>query len=243
MNASQIIAEESCGEKTAAVIFDLDGTLLDTLEDLAGSCNEALVRCGFPPRTIDEVRQFVGNGLGVLMEKAVPGGRQNPRYEEALQEMRGCYARNWHNKTKPYDGIPELMAALREQGIRAGIVSNKPDAQVKELAAMYFSGSIGCGAAVGEKEREGVRRKPYPDSVLAVMGILGADRQHTVYVGDSDVDIATARNAGIPCISVCWGFRSRSFLLEHGAQTIVRQPQDVLRELSRLLPRKAPEHP
>ena len=226
-----------------AVIFDLDGTLLDTLEDLADSCNEALVHCGFPPRTIDEVRQCVGNGLGVLMERAVPQGRQNPRYDEAVQEMRSCYARNLHNKTKPYRGIPELLEALGKQGIRTGIVSNKPDAQVKELAGLYFSGTISRQAAAGEREQEGVRRKPFPDSVLAVMDVLGADKARTIYVGDSDVDIATAHNAALPCISVCWGFRSRTFLQQHGARQLADTPEELLAAVTAALAAPGVPHP
>lgn len=215
-------------ETVTAVIFDLDGTLLNTLEDLAQSCNQALSLYNYPPRTIDEVRGFVGNGLGVLMEKALPQGKSNPHYTEALESLRDFYAKNWKNTTRPYDGVLSLISTLNERGIKTGIVSNKPDAQVKELVALYFKGLIDLCAAVGEKERDGIRRKPAPDSVFSVMDVLGASAAHTVYVGDSDVDIITAKNAGIPCISVCWGFRSRDFLLDHGATVFAEKPHDIL---------------
>ena len=210
-----------------AVIFDLDGTLLDTLEDLTDSCNESLRTLGYPEHTIDEVRQFVGNGLGVLMERALPDGRNNTDFDRALQLLREIYGRNWQNKTKPYTGVLTLIAELNRRGIKTGIVSNKPDEQVKELAELYFKGHINAEAAVGEKESEGIRRKPAPDSVFTVMKILGADAEHSVYIGDSDVDLATARNAGLPCISVCWGFRSRDFLLKNGATRLADKPEDI----------------
>ncbi len=201
--------------------------MLDTLEDLTDSCNETLRELGYAEHTIDEVRQFVGNGLGVLMEKTLPDGRKNPDFDRALQLLRDTYARNWQNKTKPYTGVLELIAQLNDKGLKTGIVSNKPDEQVKELAQLYFKGHISAEAAVGEKESEGIRRKPAPDSVFSVMKILGGDKEHSVYVGDSDVDLATARNAGLPCISVCWGFRSRAFLIKNGATRLADKPEDI----------------
>lgn len=214
--------------KVDAVIFDLDGTLLDTLEDIADSCNESLSELGMPSRGIDEVRSFVGNGLGVLMERAVPGGKTNPLFREALSLMHRNYARNSRNKTRPYDGVLDLISALNERGIKTGIVSNKPDAQVKELAGIYFKGLINPEDAAGENEAAGIKRKPAPDSVLAVMRSLGVSADRCVYVGDSDVDIQTARNSGLPCISVCWGFRTREFLEEHGATVLVSKPEDIM---------------
>ena len=213
--------------KPEAVIFDLDGTLLDTLEDLTDSCNKTLSELNMPLHTIDEVRTFVGNGLGVLMELAVPGGKENPRYEEALSLMHKNYASNSQNKTKPYDGVLDLIAHLNKKGIKTGIVSNKPDDQVKVLADLYFKGHIDPSCAVGEKESAGIKRKPAPDSVYEVIRQLGADKEHSVYVGDSDVDLATARNAGIPCISVCWGFKTEAFLKEHGASKLVHRPEEI----------------
>ena len=151
-------------KKYRAVIFDLDGTLLDTLEDLTDSCNEALTRLGYPPHSLDEVRQFVGNGLGVMMERALPGGKSNPDYDKALDGLREIYSGNYQNKTKAYPGVLDLIERLKERWIKMAIVSNKPDAQVKELAAIYFK-PIPEEAAIGENEAAGVRRKPFPDSV------------------------------------------------------------------------------
>ena len=210
------------------VIFDLDGTLLDTLEDLTDSCNKTMNTLGLPEHTIDEVRTFVGNGLGVLIEKAIPDGKNNPLYEKAFSLMRENYAQNWQNKTRPYDGVLDLIAKLNERGIKTGIVSNKPDEQVKELAELYFKGFIKKEAAVGEKESLGIHRKPAPDSVYEVMKQLNAEKANCVYVGDSDVDLATARNAGIPCISVAWGFKTEAFLRSLNAQTIIHSPEEVL---------------
>ena len=211
-----------------ALIFDLDGTLLNTLDDLADSCNIMLKHFNFPQRTIDEVRQFVGNGFGVLVEKAIPDGRNNPLYNQALEYIRQTYASHSQVKTHPYNGIIELIQELNNEGIHTGIVSNKPDAQVKELAELYFSPYINSNTAIGEQESKGIRRKPAPDSTLAVMNILNVSPKHTVYVGDSDVDIATAQNAGIPCISVTWGFRSKEFLIQNGAKILAEKPQDII---------------
>ncbi|HBP10123.1 MULTISPECIES: HAD family hydrolase [unclassified Treponema] len=214
---------------TKAVIFDLDGTLLNTLDDLADSCNETLRQMNFPLRSIDEVRQFVGNGIAKLMELAIPNGKKNPEYEKSVLLMKENYAKNWQNKTRPYDGILDLISTLNEMKIKTGIVSNKPDAQVKELAEYYFSSSIKRETAVGDFEDR--NRKPSPDSVLEVMRILEVNRDETIYVGDSDVDIKTAKNAGIPCISVTWGFRDRNFLLDSGAQKLVDKPEEILKYL------------
>lgn len=211
-----------------AVIFDLDGTLLDTLEDLTDSTNRALTKNEFSTHTIEEIRTYVGNGLAVLIERAIPGGRENPKFQNTLHDMQEDYAKNSQVKTKPYDGVLSLINQLNERGIKTGIVSNKPDAQVKDLAAIYFSSAISPETAIGEKEAQGIRRKPNPDSVLAVIDKLGVKKEDCIYVGDSDVDIQTAKNAGIPCISVTWGFRSEAFLKEHGASKIIHQPHELL---------------
>ena len=215
-------------KKIEALIFDLDGTLLDTIDDLADSCNMALEENGLHPFTRDEIQSFVGNGLGVLVEKVVPGGKNNPLYENVLLSMRRIYASNWHNKTKPYGGIKELLESLRRIGVKIGIVSNKPDAQVKELAELFFSGLIEPCNAVGEKESEGIKRKPAPDSVFHVLEKMGVKKENALYAGDSDVDILTAKNAGMDCISVCWGFRTKDFLIENGAGLMVEKPSDIL---------------
>lgn len=212
-----------------AVIFDLDGTLLNTLEDLTDSCNAALRQVGAPERTREEVRTFVGNGLGVLMQKALPNGTQNARYEEALLALKNHYAHNWQNKTKPYEGVQDVLQTLFEKNIRLGIVSNKPDAQVKELAQLYFADFVPTECAVGE--HTGVRRKPAPDSVLKVLTVFGVPKEQCIYVGDSEVDIQTAANASLACISVTWGFREEAYLAEHGATQFARTASDLKNEL------------
>lgn len=212
--------------KTEAVIFDLDGTLLNTIDDLADSCNKTLSQLGMPARTIEEVRCFVGNGIARLIELAIPNGKENPEFEKAVKLMKKNYGDNWHNKTRPYDGIMELIRELKNRGIKIGINSNKPDPQVKELANLYFSDVVGNDTAVGEKN--GFKRKPSPDLVNEILSIMNVSRENAVYVGDSEVDIATARNAGIKCISVTWGFRSRQLLEQHGAVFFASTPMEIL---------------
>lgn len=215
-------------KKIKAIVFDLDGTLLDTLDDLADSCNLALKENGLPEHTRDEIRNFLGNGMGVLIEKAVPDGRKNPLYESVGASMKKFYKQNWLNKTKPYRGIENLLAELKRLDIKIGIVSNKPDAPVKDLAKMFFSDHMDIENAVGEKESQGIKRKPAPDSVLHVLKRLGVEKENAIYVGDSDVDIRTAENAGMDCISVCWGFRSKDFLMENGAKILIENPEEIL---------------
>ena len=205
-------------------IFDLDGTLLDTLQDLAVSVNYALRQCSMPERTLDEVRQFVGNGVRMLMKRAVPQGEDNPRFQEAFDIFRSHYLEHSLDTTAPYPGIMEMLVRLKASGKRMAVVSNKLQAGVDELAASFFNGVI--DVAIGE--RSGIPRKPAPDMVLAALKELGVEPAEAIYVGDSDVDLQTAANSGLPCISVLWGFRSRDFLVAHGATMFAQQPQDVL---------------
>ena len=207
-------------------IFDLDGTLLDTLGDLATSVNHALRHHGMPERTIDEVRRFVGNGVQLLMERAVPGGSDNPQFEQALQTFREHYLHHSLDTTRPYDGIPELLVELKRRGKRMAVVSNKFCTATEALCQHFFTDTI--SVAIGENEAEGVHKKPAPDTVIEALRQLGTDRRGAVYVGDSDVDLATARNAQLPCISVLWGFRDRPFLESCGATTFVNRPQEIL---------------
>lgn len=195
------------------VIFDLDGTLLDTLSDLAAAANHALAAHNLPARTVDEVRRFVGNGIGLLIKRAVPAGSSPELTEAVHRSFTEYYKAHCADTTAPYPGIMELLQKLRSAGCRTAIVSNKADYAVQELAQNYFDGLL--DAACGE--RAGIARKPAPDMVQAVMDMLQADADSTVYIGDSDVDIETARSAGLPCISITWGFRSRDFLQKHGA--------------------------
>ena len=207
-------------------IFDLDGTLLDTLADLAASVNYALGSCGLPQHTTDDVRRFVGNGVRVLMERAVPQGAQNPLFDTAFATFRQHYLDHSLDTTRPYDGIPQLLAELRQRGCRLAVVSNKFYAATQELCRHFFPDTI--SVAIGEHEAEGIRKKPAPDTVVEALRQLGVGSEGAVYVGDSDVDVLTARNSGLPCISVLWGFRSRDFLIQHGATTFALTPQDIL---------------
>ena len=205
-------------------IFDLDGTLLSTLGDLAASCNYALRTNGMPARTTDEVRRFVGNGVKKLMERAIPGGLQNPKFDKTYADFRSHYMEHNLDTTKPYDGIMPLLEELRLRGKKVAVVSNKFYAATQELCRHFFGDLV--PVAIGE--REDIRKKPAPDTVVEAMRQLGVTADGAVYIGDSDVDIETARNSGMPCISVLWGFRDREFLLEHGATTLVEKPEQIL---------------
>ena len=200
-----------------AVIFDLDGTILNTLDDLADSVNYALSYFGFPVRTIDEVREFVGNGIKNLILRAVPKGTSEQTAEKVLDCFKSYYKEHSAVKTKAYDGINQCILNLKQKDIKIAVVTNKAHFAAVPLCDMYFPGLI--DVVIGE--REGVRKKPHPDTVIQAMESIGVVSSDCVYVGDSDVDIDTAKNSGMPCISVTWGFRSRDFLLDNGATTIV----------------------
>ena len=218
-------------------IFDLDGTLLDTLGDLAASVNYALRMHDMPEHSIDDVRRFVGNGVRLLMERAVPGGAANPLFDDTFATFRLYYMEHSMDTTRPYDGILDTLTELKSHGCRLAVVSNKMMAATQELCRHFFSDTI--EVAIGENEAEGIRKKPAPDTVFAALDALGFSRdsvgkpmipeRSAVYVGDSDVDILTARNAGIPCISVLWGFRDRDFLTQNGAETFISAPSELLR--------------
>lgn len=209
-----------------AVIWDLDGTLLNTLDDLAASVNAALSMNGMPLRSTEEVRAFVGNGIRNLMMRAVPDGEANPAFDKALEDFTRHYGAHSRDRTRPYDGILEMLDKLSAAGVKHAIVSNKIDFAVKELSCAYF-GERMC-AAIGDDPSRA--RKPAPDSVFAAMREMGVTAQETVYVGDSDVDVLTARNAGVPCVAVLWGFRDEACLRAAGAGRLARTP-DELREI------------
>ena len=210
-----------------AVIWDLDGTLLDTLGDLAASTNAALQKNGQPQRTVDEVRQFVGNGIGKLIHRAVPEGCPADTEKQVLDDFVAHYAQHSRDTTRPYDGVLPLLDALIARGVKLGIVSNKIDFAVRELSAAYFGERM--QVAVGDDPSR--RRKPAPDSVLEAMRRLDVTPEETVYVGDSDVDVLTARNAGVTCCAVSWGFRSEACLREAGATHIAATPEALLATL------------
>ena len=216
-------------------VFDLDGTLLDTLGDLAAAVNFALRTHGMPEHSVDDVRRFVGNGVRRLMERAVPDGEQNPLFEEALATFRRYYLEHSMDTTHPYEGIPEMLAGLKRRGKRLAVVSNKFQTATEELCRHFFPDTI--EVAIGENEAAGILKKPAPDTVFEALRRLGyplttrlspLTSEKAVYVGDSDVDILTARNSGLPCISVLWGFRDRDFLLSHGATTLIASPEELL---------------
>ena len=210
--------------KYTIAIFDLDGTILNTLEDLADSTNYALKTCGYPERTMDEVRQFVGNGIRKLMERAVPEGTPVEEIDRVHETFTAHYKVHCADKTRPYDGIMELLQNLKKDGCKLAVVSNKADYGVQELCKQYYDGIFDF--AVGE--REGIRKKPAPDSVNEVLKTLGCSRDRAVYIGDSDVDIQTAANAQMDHIIVEWGFRDVPFLIAKGAKVLVEKPEEIL---------------
>lgn len=209
------------------VIFDLDGTLLNTLDDLCDSTNYALKQFGYPERTLDEVRHFVGNGVKKLIERAIPDGINNPDFEECLRVFKEHYAANMYNKTAPYNGVPEMLKELRLKGIHTAVVSNKFDAAVKELCKKFFGDLV--QVAIGENEEEGIRKKPAPDSVFKAMNELRVSIEEVIYAGDSETDVQTAKNAEIDCIGCTWGFRPKEILEQEGARYIIDAPQEILK--------------
>lgn len=204
-------------------IFDLDGTLLNTLGDLTASCNYALRTNGLPERTVNEVRQFVGNGVKKLMERAVPHGLENPLFEQVLTDFRQHYMKHGLDTTRPYPEVMDMLERLHCKGKNIAVVSNKFHSATNELCRHFFSDYI--SVAIGEQES--IRKKPAPDTVLEALHQLHASKDSAVYIGDSDVDIMTARNCGIPCISVLWGFRDKDFLSAHGATHFVASPAEI----------------
>ena len=210
-----------------SVLFDLDGTLLDTLGDLTAAMNRTLTRHGLPERTRQQMRTALGNGARRLMELSVPAGTDGALFETLLAEYNADYAAHCRIETAPYPGVDALLQQLHAQGRKLAIVSNQPAEAVRALRAEFFADTVPI--AVGEKT--GIRRKPAPDTLLTAMAQLGAERSSTVYVGDSEVDIATARAAGLPCISVLWGFRDRDVLEQAGAQQFAADAGELARLL------------
>ncbi len=210
--------------KYELIIFDLDGTLLNTLEDLQNSLNHALLLSHFPPRSRKEVKSFVGNGIGKLIERAVGEAATASQLKQLYQDFMNHYQVHCTDTTRPYDGVLQLLHTLRKRGYKTAVVSNKADAAVKELCHQYFSGLFDYAAG----EREGLARKPEPDLVRLVLDRLDCTSQKALYIGDSEVDILTADKAGLDAVIVDWGFRDASFLKQHGAKSIVSSPDRIL---------------
>ena len=211
--------------KYKAVLFDMDGTLLDTLADMAAAVNHILSVHGYPLRTVEEVRAFVGNGARKLMERALPPDVTGDAFEALLEEYRQWYEAHACVKTAPYPGVPAVLAALHRAGVRCAVVSNKPDGATRELAARFFPGLPAFG------QQDGIPAKPAPDMVYHALAELGVEASAAAYVGDSEVDVALARNAKLPLVAVSWGFRGREELEEAGAVLVVDDAATLLENM------------
>ncbi len=207
------------------VLFDMDGTLLNTLDDLHTSVNELLAREGFSPRTKDEIRLALGNGAKRLLQASLPEGVDDAELERYLRLYKPIYEKNMSKNTRPYDGILDMLRALKQSGIKTGVITNKPDYACAALCDSMFEGLI--GEAVGD--RPDLVRKPAPDSVFIILERLGSRAENTLYVGDSDVDILTAKNAGLTSVGVSWGYRDEQLLKDTGADYIIYRPAELLK--------------
>ena len=213
--------------KYELVIFDMDGTILYTLDDICDGVNASLSKHGLPVRTKDEIRRHIGNGIRHEIESSVPEGTKESMIDAVFHDFHAWYEIHCNDRTRPYDGIVELLEDLKQAGIHCAVVSNKADYAVKALNEIYFKGLLEAG--VGEKD--GIARKPAPDEVDELLRLLNMERNRAVYIGDSEVDIETAANAGMDCIGVSWGYRDRKWLQECGAEVIV----DDVSQLRQLL--------
>lgn len=205
-------------------IFDMDGTILNTIDDIANAVNYMLRTCNFEERTVEEVKFFVGNGLMQTLRLSLPSDAPSNMVDIMLPDFVEYYKKHSNICTKPYEGIVETIHKLREMGLKIAVVSNKRDEAVKDLCKVYFDGCFDI--ALGEQE--GISRKPAPDMVNMVINHYNIPKDKVVYIGDSDVDLMTAKNSEIDCVAVSWGFRTRDFLLKHGAKTIIDTPQELL---------------
>ena len=210
-----------------AVIFDLDGTLLDTLDDLKDSLNYTLKKNNLPERTREEVRLFVGNGIRKLMERGVPTGTDEAVIDKVYSDFTEHYKIHCNDKTKPYGGVLNMLEKLKQNGVKLAVLSNKADYAVQDLCKRYFCGYIDIAAG----EIEGIPKKPAPDGVYRTLEKLGVECGKCVYIGDSDVDVYTAKNSGMNCIAVDWGFRDKDVLINAGAEIIVSSPDGLFAEI------------
>ena len=207
-----------------AAVFDMDGTILNTLDDLMDSTNFALKNNGLKERSLEEIRFFVGNGIQKLIERAVPQGTSKEVFEKVFADFKSHYKIHCADKTSYYDGIPSVIQTLRKMGVKTAVVSNKADFAVQELVEVYFKGLF--DVALGEKT--GVSKKPSPDMVNSALSVLGVEKEAAFYIGDSDVDFETAKNSSLDFIGVSWGFRGRKFLENLGAKNIIDSPEELL---------------
>lgn len=210
------------------IIFDLDGTLLNTLDDLCNSVNYALENCGYECRTLEEIRCFVGNGVRKLIERALPYEVGIEEFAKVFELFREHYKIHCNELTGPYDGIMELLSELKSRGYKMGITSNKMRPAVLALNDLYFEGFIQGAAGVDDN----IMPKPNPQMVNLMLNELGSDKEHTLYVGDSQVDIETARNTGLDMVTVLWGFRTKEELLKAGAKDFIEHPMELLKYLN-----------
>lgn len=210
--------------KYKAVIFDMDGTILNTLEDLKNATNYSLRQFGMPERSLEEVRMFVGNGIRKLVERAVPAGTSEEKIDQVLDVFLEYYEIHSADNTSPYPGILELVEKLKKSGIKTAVSTNKADVPAQELGRKYFNGIFDL--IVGQQD--GLKVKPAPDSVNKILSILDIQKKDAIYIGDSDVDVQTAKNSGLDFIGVSWGFRGREFLEKNGAKNIVDNANEIL---------------
>lgn len=215
-------------KKYKAVLLDLDGTLLNTLDDLADIVNHTMRKFGYNERTVDEVKSFVGNGVVKLIELSTPGGRDNPQFDEIVQECRAYYDIHASSFTRPYPGVCDVIERLHAAGLKVGCVTNKLHSTSVKLCEKFFPS---LDAVCGEREKEGIRRKPYPDMVAVAANEMGVSVDDCIYVGDSEVDIATAHNSGIKCVSVLWGYRERDYLAEMGADMFASDADELFNHI------------
>lgn len=209
-------------DRCQAVVFDLDGTLVNSIDDLTDNVNLTLREGGFPERTLEEVKQFVGNGIWNLMERALPSGVSEEVLQKYYDIFKGYYLTNMHNRTKPYDGIIDMIKVLKERGIKTAVVSNKLDEATKTMVKHYFGDLI--DVAIGDNEMR--EKKPAPDNVLEALRQLGKTQAEAIYMGDTKVDVATARNSGLAMVGVTWGYRGRPELIAAGADIIIDEPAE-----------------
>ena len=207
------------------IIFDLDGTLLNTLEDLHACINYAIDYCGYPKRSLSEIRNFVGNGIKKAIERALPKGTSEEEIDKVIIIFKKYYQEHMTEYTKPYNGIIELLEELKEKGYKIGVVSNKYDKAVKVLCKDYFGDLV--QTAIGESKE--IEKKPNPNGVLKAIKEVNSTVERTIYVGDSEVDIQTAKNANVPCISVLWGFKDKEFLEANGGYIFAKVPEDIIK--------------